>query len=99
MIRATLAGSLFAAVNGGSGGLGTAPIFEPVPAQLKMRWVSIASGTCTGSVVNVGAQTAQDVSVFFYYSSAQGDTALGTHIGSVAGGASVMVHAPPQITR
>lgn len=99
MVRATLGGLLFAAVIGGCGGLGTAPIFEPVPAQLRMRWVSIASGICTGSVTNVGALTAKDVTVFFYYSTAQGDTALGTHIGSVAGGASVVVHAPAQITQ
>ena len=99
MVRATLAASLFAAVNGGCGGGTTAPIFGPTPAQLKMRWESIASGTCTGSVRNEGGVTAQDVNVFFYYSTAQGDTVLSTYIGSVAGGASVVVHAPPQITR
>jgi hypothetical protein len=98
MARAILAGAVFAAVNGGCGGQGTASIFGPVPAVLAMHWVSIASGTCTGSVTNVGGQTAQDVTVFFYYSTAQGDTALSTHVGSVAGGASVVVHAPPQIT-
>lgn len=99
MVRSVLAASLFAAVNGGCGGGGTAQIFEPVPAQLKMRWLSIASGVCTGSVRNEGAVTAQDVSVFFYYSTPQGDTALSSRIANVTGGASVVVHAPPQITR
>jgi len=100
MVRAAMAGVLFAGINGGcGGGQATAPIFEPRPVGLKMHWVSIASGTCTGSVTNVGGKTAQDVRVFFYYSTAQGDTALGTSIGSVTGGASVVVHAPPQITR
>jgi hypothetical protein len=98
MIRAALAASLFAILNGGCGAGGTAPIFRR-PAELKMRWTSIASGTCTGYVRNEGGETAENVSVFFYYSTAQGDTALPSHVGSVPGGASVVVHAAPQITR
>ena len=99
MVRATLAACLFAAVNGGCGGLGTAPIFGPAPASLKVRWVSIASGNCTGWVKNEGGVTARDVSVYFYYSTPQGDTVLSFRTASVAGGASVVVSAPPQITR
>jgi hypothetical protein len=100
LVRATLVASLFAIVNGGCSAPGpTPPIYQPVPATLTMHWESIASGTCTGVVGNVGGVTARNVNVFFSYSTAQGDTALGTHVGSVAGGARVVVHAPAQVTR
>jgi len=64
-----------------------------------MHWESIASGTCTGSVTNAGNLPAKNARVYFYYSTALGDTVLGTSIGTVAGGVTVVVHAPAQITR
>jgi hypothetical protein len=64
-----------------------------------LRWVSIASGTCTGWVTNEGGLAAQDVSVYFYYSTPEGDTVLSSRTVSVAGGARAVVQAPPQITR
>jgi hypothetical protein len=105
MVRAIVATFLFAVINGGCGARVTAPIFEPRPPELGLHWESIDnSAQCKGRVTNLGGTTAHDVSVFFRYSTPQGDTVLAFHATrdvapDARPGAGVLIYASSQITR
>ena len=100
-VGASVGACLFAAVNGGCGAdVGGGGVYDFPPYVRMERWESIGPSACKGWVTNSG-NTAQNVRVYFWYRTPQGDTALAVAPSStkIEPHAMVAIYAPPQITR
>src|SRR6267142_928493 len=78
IVGALFVAGLFAVLHGGCGAeLGGGGGLVNFPPNVQMeRWESINPGSCKGWLTNIGSHAARDVHVYFWYRTAQGDTAL-----------------------